>query len=356
MDELEKFLTGVSLLQEMTPRSLDHLVSFGERSSVRLVAAQLNRIGVPAQAFDSWDLGMLTTSDFGSAEILPEAYEKLGKSLRGLDENVVPVVTGFIGKDVDGRITTLGRGGSDLTASVLAKAGKLDEIQVWKDVDGIMSADPRSVAAAVPVEEVTYEEAAELAYFGAKVRGSSRASLSSRSGQAPKMAWPGLAWPGWRPKRNPIFEPSFRFAGAAPDLDDAGNGCRYSGASEEQLQPGSSRDGDPSNPGHEQFPLHGNHDQEGGADHRHCQHANARAVWFLVPRLPGLQRAQAVGGRGGDERSVGIADPRRGGGGSHRGGAGGSAEHLEGVAEEEQGHPVAGCQCGALLRGARCRV
>ena len=86
-----------------------------------------------------------------------------------IDGDLVPVVTGFIGQDDNGRITTLGRGGSDLTATVIGAAAGVDEIQVWKDVDGIMTTDPRLVKAALPVDQVTYEEAAELAYFGAEV-------------------------------------------------------------------------------------------------------------------------------------------------------------------------------------------
>ena len=169
MDELERLLTGVSYVRELTARAKDQLVSFGERSSVRIIASYLNSIGVPAQHFDSWDLGLTTSSEFGNAEVLPESYDLIGANLGKLDTGIVPVVTGFIGHDEEGRITTLGRGGSDLTASVLANAAKLDEIQVWKDVDGILSADPRAVPEAVPVSEVTYEEAAELAYFGAQV-------------------------------------------------------------------------------------------------------------------------------------------------------------------------------------------
>ena len=86
-----------------------------------------------------------------------------------MDSNIVPVITGFIGQDENGHITTLGRGGSDLSSTIFGSAFPVDEIQVWKDVDGIMTADPRLISAATPVECVTYEEAAELAFFGAEV-------------------------------------------------------------------------------------------------------------------------------------------------------------------------------------------
>ena len=170
LDECEDLLNGVKLIQELSPKSLDQLVSYGERCSVRIVAARLNQIGVPAQAFDSWDIGMLTDSNFGDAKLLPEAEEAIRKSFNErLDPDVVAVVTGFIGHDPNGKITTLGRGGSDLSATAIGAFCELDEIQVWKDVDGILSTDPRVVKQAVPVEDVSYDEASELAYFGAQV-------------------------------------------------------------------------------------------------------------------------------------------------------------------------------------------
>ncbi|CAM9406080.1 unnamed protein product [Phaeothamnion confervicola] len=150
-------------------RTLDHLVSFGERMSVRMMAAALNKAGVPAQHFDAWTIGIRTTSEFGNADVLPESLGLIAETMKRIDDNMVAVVTGFIGHSEDGKITTLGRGGSDLTATVIGAAVKADEIQVWKDVDGMMTADPRAVPAAVPVPCVSYEEAAELAYFGAKI-------------------------------------------------------------------------------------------------------------------------------------------------------------------------------------------
>jgi aspartate kinase len=169
LSECEDMLNGVRLIQELSPKSLDQLVSYGERCSVRIMAARLNQIGVPAQSFDSWDMGILTDSNFGDAKLLDEHEDAVRAAFKRLDDNVVAVVTGFIGHDPNGRITTLGRGGSDLTATAIGAAIKLDEIQVWKDVDGILSSDPRLVANAIPVNHVTYEEASELAYFGAQV-------------------------------------------------------------------------------------------------------------------------------------------------------------------------------------------
>ena len=123
----------------------------------------------PTQHFDSWTIGLKTNSEFGNAEIDDASYGAIKKKLGILDENTVPVVTGFIAHDPDGHVTTLGRGGSDLSAAVIAAACGLDEIQVWKDVDGMLTADPRIIPSAVPVPAVTFEEASELAYFGAKI-------------------------------------------------------------------------------------------------------------------------------------------------------------------------------------------
>lgn len=169
LDECEEMLNGVKLLHELSPKSLDQLVSYGERCSVRIMAARLNQIGVPAQAFDAWEVGIVTTDEFGDARLLPESEKAIQDAFSRLDPNVVAVVTGFIGQCSDKRITTLGRGGSDLTATALGAALRLDEIQVWKDVDGILTSDPRLVTTAMPVSDVTYDEASELAYFGAQV-------------------------------------------------------------------------------------------------------------------------------------------------------------------------------------------
>jgi len=170
LDECEKLLNGVSLLHELSPRAQDKLVSYGERCSVRIVAARLNQIGVPARAFDSWELGVLTDSNFGDASLLEESEDLIkSKFSDKVDSNIVSVVTGFIAHDDQGRITTMGRGGSDLTATAIGAACGLDEIQVWKDVDGILTTDPRIVPYAVPVPDVSFEEARELAVFGAKV-------------------------------------------------------------------------------------------------------------------------------------------------------------------------------------------
>ncbi|MDR0476151.1 MAG: aspartate kinase [Treponema sp.] len=170
LDELGRLLSGISLIRELTPRTRDYLVSFGERLSVRITASYFNTIGIKAQFYDAWDMGFVSDSNYGSAEILKESWENIpAKILPLIEKGELPVVTGFIAMEAEGNITTLGRGGSDLTAAMLAAACGAEEAQYWKDVDGILSADPRLVKNARPVEMLSYEAAAELAYFGAQV-------------------------------------------------------------------------------------------------------------------------------------------------------------------------------------------
>lgn len=170
LSELKRLLSGVALIREFTPRTKDYLVSFGERLSTRIMAAALKSKGVNAKAFDAWELGFLSNSNYGYAELLKESWELIPKKILPLiKDNVLPVITGFIAKDEKGGVTTLGRGGSDLSATMIAAACGAKEAQVWKDVDGILTADPRIVKSARPVKSVTYEEAAELAYYGAQV-------------------------------------------------------------------------------------------------------------------------------------------------------------------------------------------
>jgi len=165
-NELQKAVKSVNG-KMLDAKTLDLFQSFGERMSSKIVAAQLSKNNMEAQAFNAFDLGLITNSDFGNAEPLEEAYNNLDKNITKL--NVVPVITGFIGKTVNGEITTLGRGGSDYTAGIIGAAINASEIQIWTDVDGIMSADPKIVGNARTLEQVSFAEASELAYFGAKV-------------------------------------------------------------------------------------------------------------------------------------------------------------------------------------------
>ena len=174
LTELRTLLTGISMLRELTPRSRDYLVSFGERLSVRMMSSYLCAQGVPAQFYDAWDTGFVSDSNYTAADLLPETWVNLRRFFADYcGENgaalPVPIVTGFIAKDSNGFITTLGRGGSDLTATVIGAALLADEVQTWKDVDGILTTDPRIVPSARTVPVATYDEVAELAYFGSQV-------------------------------------------------------------------------------------------------------------------------------------------------------------------------------------------
>ncbi len=185
--ELKQLLTGISMLKEVSKRSRDYLVSFGERMSVRMMAAYLNSQGIPAKFHDAWNIGFISDSNYMAAELLDETWTNIPQYLNGYKNAAyddIPIVTGFIAKDAKGNITTLGRGGSDLTATMIGAAMKAEEVQTWKDVDGILTADPRVVAGAKPVPEVTYEEAQELAMFGAQVL-HPRSMLPVRKTQTP---------------------------------------------------------------------------------------------------------------------------------------------------------------------------
>ena len=145
----------------------DRLLSFGERLSAAYFAAALREGGVDAVAMLAGDAGLVTDERFGAAHPLPEAARQMAESLSR--RAAVPVVTGFLGRTSDGRITTLGRGGSDYSAAFIGAALGAAEIQIWTDTSGLLSADPRLVPEARPVPLLSFNEASELAYFGARV-------------------------------------------------------------------------------------------------------------------------------------------------------------------------------------------
>ena len=145
----------------------DRVLSYGERLSAELFAAGLRQAGVPAVAVVAGDAGLVTDDHFGAAHPLPEAHDRLRQTFA--KRFPLPVVTGFLGRTSDGRTTTLGRGGSDYTASFLGAALGADEIQIWTDTSGMLSADPDIVPEARPVPQLSFAEASELAYFGARV-------------------------------------------------------------------------------------------------------------------------------------------------------------------------------------------
>ena len=169
-EEGERLCQGTIFLRELTPRAHDSIASLGERLSARIVAAALAESGMKSEAVDATEL-VITDSCHGSADPLADPTRQRCESrLRPLlQQGVVPVVTGFIGATTEGRLTTLGRGGSDYSATILGAALDADEVIIWTDVDGLMTADPRLVPGAATITEISYREAAELAHFGAKV-------------------------------------------------------------------------------------------------------------------------------------------------------------------------------------------
>ena len=168
--EITDLLRGISLVRELSPRSLDYISSFGERMSVRVIADHFTREGLPAQAFDIWDLGFVTDASFGAARPLPGWEESMRQRVaERVRPGVVPVVTGFVGRTETGEITTVGRNGSDLTATLVGAALGAEEVEIWSDTDGVMTADPSVVKAARSIPAMRFDEAAELAYFGSRV-------------------------------------------------------------------------------------------------------------------------------------------------------------------------------------------
>jgi aspartokinase/homoserine dehydrogenase 1 len=166
-NELENVLHGIYLIRELSARTKDFVLSFGERLSAFLIAAAFNSGGVPAQYLDARKI-IITDEKFGSASILKEeTYKNIQDHFSKVTE--LQVVTGFVSGSKKGRTTTLGRGGSDYTASILGAALKANRIEIFTDVSGVLSADPRKVKSAHPIPILTYEEAMELSHFGAKV-------------------------------------------------------------------------------------------------------------------------------------------------------------------------------------------
>ncbi len=167
LGDLRDLLHGVSLVREASPRVSDRILSTGELLSSELVAGSLRAAGVDAEACDSRPL-MVTDDRFGDARVDTEAtFERLRRHFA--ERRAVQVVTGFIGSTEAGATTTLGRGGSDLTAALVGAALDAEEVQLWTDVSGVMSADPRVVPDAFPLPHLSYDELMELSHFGARV-------------------------------------------------------------------------------------------------------------------------------------------------------------------------------------------
>ena len=170
MDGLDRLTGGIAAVGEATPRSRDAVLSFGERTSALLFRKALEDEGVRARPFTGQEAGLVTDDSFGEAEPLAElSFYQIAATLQPvLDAGEVPVVTGFLAATQHGVTTTIGRGGSDYTATLVGTALKVDEVWIWSDVDGLMSADPKVVSGARLLERIRFAEAVEMGLFGAR--------------------------------------------------------------------------------------------------------------------------------------------------------------------------------------------
>ena len=166
-EELSEILHGVYLVKELTPKSLDYIVSFGEQLSCTIISESMINRGIECENLNASKI-IKTDNDFGKARVNFKLTNKnISKYFK--KHKMIQIVTGFISSTEENEITTLGRGGSDYTAAIIGAAIDADAIEIWTDVDGILTADPRKVTDAFSLKSVTYEEAMELSHFGAKV-------------------------------------------------------------------------------------------------------------------------------------------------------------------------------------------
>src|SRR5690606_3052534 len=167
LNELEDVLHGVYLVKELSLRTLDFIMSFGERFSAYIISEAMKDKNIDCAYLDS-RIVIKTDENFGSTTV---DFDLTNDAIKRhyINNNSLQVITGFIGSTVNDETTTLGRGGSDYSASIFAAALNADEIEIWTDVDGVLTADPRKVKKAFSIPDLTYEEAMELSHFGAKV-------------------------------------------------------------------------------------------------------------------------------------------------------------------------------------------
>jgi len=169
LDDLAELLKGISMVEELTLRTLDLVMSFGERMSSRVLAALLEKeLGIRAVARNAYDLGLLTDARYGSANPNPDCYHEVATNVRAIEADVI-VTTGFIAKCDDGHVTTLGRSGSDYSATIFGAAIAAEEVEIWTDVNGVMTADPSICKKAHSLPRLSFDEASELAWYGAQV-------------------------------------------------------------------------------------------------------------------------------------------------------------------------------------------
>lgn len=168
--EFQAILEGLVLISEITPRSLDYILSFGERLAAPIISYSLRNSNLNSEYFTGKEIGIITDSNFGEARPLMNTTKlRVNTTIHPLLQNgIIPVITGYIGADQYGYITTLGRSGSDYTATIIASCINADEVFLWSDVDGLFTADPIIVKDARVVDELSFIEAAEMVLFGAK--------------------------------------------------------------------------------------------------------------------------------------------------------------------------------------------
>jgi len=170
-DDLKNILLGIAHIGELTPRSKDLVIGYGERFSAPILQGVLEDLGIESQSLTGGEAGIVTDDHFGGAEPLMNVTTLEVRQVMDplLEKGIVPVVSGFIASTQDGTHTTLGRGGSDFTASIIGAAIRADEVWVWKDVDGLMTANPKIAHDARMIDRISFSEAMELAHFGAQV-------------------------------------------------------------------------------------------------------------------------------------------------------------------------------------------
>lgn len=169
-DELMELLTGAALLHDMSSRAMDRVLSHGEKYSTLLMSCYLNSVGVQSRLMDSGTFIKTDDEHTRARPLFAKSNALISQIFQPNKLNgMVPIVQGFVGSTLSNDISTIGRGGSDYTASILGAALNADDIEIWSDVDGILTADPTIVTNARIVHQMTFREAAELAYFGAKV-------------------------------------------------------------------------------------------------------------------------------------------------------------------------------------------
>ena len=167
--KLQNILFAIYNLRELTPRSRDYIISFGERLLAPILAAAIRERGIPSTAIDGCEAGILTTPQHGESTALQESDDRIKIKIGPMLAKQIPVIMGFMGCSREGILTTLGRSGSDYSASIIGAGIDADEIWIWTDVDGIMTCDPRVINDARVMHSLSYLEVMELSYFGAKV-------------------------------------------------------------------------------------------------------------------------------------------------------------------------------------------